>query len=61
VRLDIVPLDEVRDAINRAGRSIDGQIPPRTIAFPARSVTPAVTVPSGSVEIGERTVSNSHA
>jgi hypothetical protein len=43
-------LDEVRDAI-----------PPGTIAFPARAVTPAVVPPSGSVEISERSVSNSHA
>jgi integrase len=52
---------DVREAINRAARSIDGQIPPGAIPFPARNVTSAVTPPSGSVEIGERTVSNPHA
>lgn len=52
---------DVREAVNRAARSIDGQIPPGTIAFPTRAVTPAVTSPSGSLEISERKVSNPHA
>ncbi len=54
-------LADVREAVNRAARSIDGQIPPGTIAFPTRAVTPAATPPSGSPEIGERTVSSPHA
>lgn len=53
-------LADVREAVNRAARSIDGQIPPGTIAFPARPVTPAVTPLVGSTEIGERSVSNPH-
>jgi integrase len=54
-------LADVREAVNRAARSIDGALPPGTIAFPARDVTPAVTPPSGSLKTAERTVSNSHA
>ncbi|HEV8232738.1 MAG TPA: tyrosine-type recombinase/integrase [Thermoanaerobaculia bacterium] len=53
-------LDDVRDAVNRAARSIDGQIPPGTIAFPERTVTKAVTPPAERIEIGERSVSNPH-
>jgi integrase len=54
-------LADVREAVNRAARSIDGHIPPGTIAFPTRAVTPAVTPTPGATEIGERTVSNPHA
>jgi hypothetical protein len=53
-------LDDVRDAVNRAARSIDGQIPPGTIAFPTRAVAPAVTVGPESFQIDERSVSNPH-
>jgi len=53
-------LADVREAVNRAARSIDGQIPPGTIAFPARPVTPAVTPPVGTIEESERSVSNPH-
>lgn len=38
-------LADVREAVNRAARSIDGEIPPGTIAFPMRPVTPAVKPP----------------
>jgi integrase len=51
-------LDDVREAVNRAARSIDGEIPPGTIAFPDRAVTKSVTPAIGSLETAERSVSN---
>lgn len=53
-------LEDVRKAVNHAARSIDGQIPPGTIAFPDRPVTKSVTPPAGNVEISERSVSDPH-
>lgn len=50
-------LGDVREAVNRAARSIDGELPPGAIPFPTRSVTPAVTPLPESDEIGERSVS----
>lgn len=44
-------LDAVRDAINRAGRSIDGEIPAGVLAFPqgaAENGTPDVTAPAAA-------------
>jgi hypothetical protein len=38
-----VSLDELRDAIDRASRSIDGEPPPGTIPFPIRTDTTETT------------------
>jgi integrase len=56
-------LDDVRDAVDRAARSIDGVTPPGAIPFPTRAetVTKSVSGASKELEIGERTVSNPHA
>jgi integrase len=54
-------LDDVRNAVNRAARSIDGQIPPGAIPFPTRAGTPAGTPFSGGVELGAKEVSNPRA
>lgn len=56
-------LAAVRDAVNRAARSIDGEASAGAIPFPARAetATKSVSAASERLEIGERKVSNPHA
>ena len=54
-------LADVRDAVNRVPRSIDGEIPPGAIPFRARNIAPDVAPAPVNVESTERSVSNPHA
>jgi hypothetical protein len=58
----IVPsLDEVRNAINRAARSSDGETPAGALPFPINPSQKPSHPFSEGVGISERTVSSSHA
>ena len=58
----IATLDAVRDAVNRAARSIDGDAPKGAIPFPTRrDGTNDVTVGTDATASSERVVSNPHA